>query len=264
MEINQRIATEMLQILNFSVVIAQNGEEAVQKFLENDFDLIFMDCQMPLMDGFEATTKIRELEESKEKDRTPIIALTAGSGKEDRLRCLKSGMDDYLTKPFSISELQKTIFQYISKRPNRPESVPVNRPIEAEPADRSKLSGVASDILNARAIENIRSIEMQTGKPLLPSILDGFIRQMGEKLSEIAANAEANDSEKLYRTAHAIKSMSANIGAERVRVISAGIEKNARNGIIDDIDQSITELRISYDDFVDAFRDQYLTTKKAI
>ncbi len=261
-EINQRIATEMLQILNFSVVIAHNGEEAVKKYLETDFDLIFMDCQMPMMDGFEATTKIRELEEKKEKNRTPIIALTAGTGKEDRLRCMKSGMDDYLTKPFSISELQKTIFQYISKQPNRPESLPINTTIESEPADPSKLSEAVSDIINTRAIDNILSIESQTGKPLLPSILDGFIRQMGEKLTEIAANAAEKDSERLYRTAHAIKSMSANIGAERVRVISASIEKNARNGIIDNIDQSITELEISYDDFVGAFRDRYLTTKK--
>lgn len=262
-EINQRIATEMLQILNFSVVIAQNGEEAVKQYLENDFDLIFMDCQMPLMDGFEATTKIRELESREEKNHTPIIALTAGSGKEDRLRCIRSGMDDYLTKPFSISELQKTIFQYISKRPNRPEILPINTEVK-ELADQSKPSELVSDTLNTRAIDNILSIESQTGKPLLPSILDGFIRQMGEKLSEIAANAEANDSEKLYRTAHAIKSMSANIGAERVRVISATIEKNARNGIIDNIDQSIIELRISYDDFVGAFRDRYLTNKKVI
>jgi signal transduction histidine kinase/ligand-binding sensor domain-containing protein/CheY-like chemotaxis protein/HPt (histidine-containing phosphotransfer) domain-containing protein len=263
-DINQRIATEMLQILNFSVVIARNGEEAVKEYVENDFDLIFMDCQMPLMDGFEATIKIRQLEEQNEKDHTPIIALTAGSGKEDRLRCMKSGMDDYLAKPFSISELQQIIIQHISSRCNRSKIASDDIHKEDESTDRPKLNEVISETLNLRAIENIRAIESQTGKPLLPSILDGFIRQMGEKLSELSANAEQKDSERLYRTAHAIKSMSANIGAERVRIISAGIEKNARNGILDNIDSSIEELRISYDDFVDAFRDRYLTTKKVI
>lgn len=115
----------MLQILNFSVVIAQNGEEAVKQYLENDFDLIFMDCQMPLMDGFEATTKIRELESREEKNHTPIIALTAGSGKEDRLRCIRSGMDDYLTKPFSISELQKQFFNIFLSDQIAPKSFPL-------------------------------------------------------------------------------------------------------------------------------------------
>jgi signal transduction histidine kinase/CheY-like chemotaxis protein/HPt (histidine-containing phosphotransfer) domain-containing protein len=262
--INQRIATEMLQILNFSVVIAQNGEEAVKQYIENDFDLIFMDCQMPLMDGFEATIKIRELEKNSEKDRTPIIALTAGTGKEDKLRCMKSGMDDYLTKPFSISELQKTIIQHVSSRCGHAISVSENTYKDANTTVLPKLREVAQDTLNLRAIENIRAIESQTGKPLLPSILDGFVRQMDEKLSEIYSHADHGDSERLYRTAHAIKSMSANIGAERVRIISANIEKNARNGILDDVDKSIEELKVSYEVFVEAFQDRYLTTEKVI
>ncbi|MFC1579167.1 two-component regulator propeller domain-containing protein [Pseudomonadota bacterium] len=259
-EINQKIAAEMLQILNFSVAIARNGAEAVEKYIENDFDLIFMDCQMPVMDGHEATIKIREIENKSKNRHVPIIALTAGIGKEDRIRCLENGMDDYLTKPFSIAELQNIVNQHLSTRSIQAIGTTSGIHNAADIAAGSEGNETVSDVLNVRAIENIRAIENQTGKPLLPSILDGFTSQMSTKLSEIATNAAQNDIQQLYRTAHAIKSMSANIGAERVRIISAKIEQDARGGIILDIDKSIAELKSSYNEFVEEFRDHYLNT----
>jgi len=259
-EINQKIAMEMLQLLDFEVDIAENGAIAFQKYKSGDHVLVFMDCQMPVLDGFEATKKIREYEKSNGLSAIPIIALTAGIGAEDRERCLTSGMDDYLTKPFSLSELRESILkldQKIQSRIKRKELIhktPYTRDQEKiRPRDND------SEIFNMRAINNIREVEQQTGRALIPSILDGFTKQMDEKLTEITVNFRNGDPEKVYRTAHAIKSMSANIGAEKLRAVSANIEAKGRSGEIADGPASCELLNIAYNEFVLEFKSRFIT-----
>jgi len=108
--LNQRLVTYILKKYNHKVVIANNGVEAIERFREHKFDVILMDIMMPVMDGLEATVKIREIESSdKIEKRTPIIALTANTTDNDRDKCLSHGMDKYLAKPFHIGKL-KSIF----------------------------------------------------------------------------------------------------------------------------------------------------------
>ncbi len=108
--LNQRIVTFSLKKYNHEVVIANNGVEAIERFRERKFDVILMDIMMPVMDGLEATIKIREEEVTKfiEK-RTPIIALTANTMDNDRDKCISYGMDEFMAKPFDIEKL-KIIF----------------------------------------------------------------------------------------------------------------------------------------------------------
>jgi len=104
--LNQRIVTFSLKKYNHEVVIANNGVEAIEHFREKKFDVILMDIMMPVMDGLEATVKIRELEsESQIEKRTPIIALTANTMDNDRDKCISYGMDEFLSKPFDIEKL---------------------------------------------------------------------------------------------------------------------------------------------------------------
>src|SRR5690606_4479430 len=110
---NQQIIVEIIRLLGHEVEIAGNGQIAVEKYLCGKFSLIFMDCQMPVMDGYTATRKIRIIEMEQNIQRVPIIALTAGSNKEDKDRCYQAGMDGYLTKPFSISDIQKNIEKHL-------------------------------------------------------------------------------------------------------------------------------------------------------
>lgn len=108
--LNQRIVLFSLKKYNHAVTIANNGLEAVEKFKEDNFDVILMDIMMPVMDGLEATTRIREEEERlKAEKRTPIIALTANTMDNDRTKCLSYGMDEFLAKPFDIEKL-KSVF----------------------------------------------------------------------------------------------------------------------------------------------------------
>jgi CheY-like chemotaxis protein len=104
--LNQRIVTFSLKRYNHDVVIANNGVEAIEQFCKRKFDVILMDIMMPIMDGLEATLKIRELEKSNiSEKRTPIIAFTANTMDNDREKCISFGMDDFMTKPFDIEKL---------------------------------------------------------------------------------------------------------------------------------------------------------------
>lgn len=112
--LNQRIMVFSLKKFNHEVVIANNGVEAIERFREQKFHVILMDIMMPVMDGLEATVKIREEEElTGVKDRTPIIALTANTMDNDRDKCISYGMDEFMSKPFDIEKL-KNIFMDLS------------------------------------------------------------------------------------------------------------------------------------------------------
>jgi CheY-like chemotaxis protein len=112
--INQRIARMQLEELGYRVHVVNNGSEAVEAAARLRYDVILMDCSMPVVDGYEATARIRKHEAAIGR-RTPIIALTAQSMPGDRERCLACGMDDYLSKPASKEDLGKTVSHWVKK-----------------------------------------------------------------------------------------------------------------------------------------------------
>jgi len=123
--VNQRLAMRLLEKRGHSVVVAGNGRDTVTAFESGGFDLILMDLQMPEMDGFEATTAIRE-RERESGNRVPIVALTAHAMKGDREKCLAGGMDGYLTKPIRPAELDNVLDSYVARRkgaPKEPEKI---------------------------------------------------------------------------------------------------------------------------------------------
>ena len=102
-----------MQMLGCDVDIVSNGREALHRVSSNEYDLVFMDCQMPVMDGYTATELIRDQESQSGLRRTSIVALTAGTTREDRERCVAVGMDDYIAKPFSISDISDVLEKYV-------------------------------------------------------------------------------------------------------------------------------------------------------
>jgi CheY-like chemotaxis protein len=107
--VNQKLAVRLLQKLGAEVLVASNGLEAVQALRSADFDAVLMDCQMPVMDGYEATRQIRGAEGGVRNPNIPVIALTAHAMATDRTRCLAAGMNDYLTKPINPGALQQAL-----------------------------------------------------------------------------------------------------------------------------------------------------------
>lgn len=109
---NQKLITTILSKCGISFRLVENGLDAVNLYQTQNFKMILMDCQMPEMDGFVATKRIREYEKVSDKPRIPIIALTANAMKGDRDRCIENGMDDFLSKPFRMNELISIIEQW--------------------------------------------------------------------------------------------------------------------------------------------------------
>ena len=103
--VNQKVASSFLQKLGMKVDLAENGLVAINMYEKNLYDIIFMDLQMPKLDGISATKHIREKEEEQQRERTPIVALTANASSEDQQKCFEAGMDDYASKPFTITKL---------------------------------------------------------------------------------------------------------------------------------------------------------------
>ena len=114
--INQVVAKKMLKKLGCTVSTVNNGEEAVDATAKESFDVVFMDCQMPVMDGYEATRRIRSREAEQGAQRLPIVAMTANSMSHDRDACLEAGMDDYLSKPVFLNVLEDALVRGVTFR----------------------------------------------------------------------------------------------------------------------------------------------------
>ena len=249
-ETNQRIAQEMIEMLGFEVDIAKNGHEAIEMFKSKDYVLIFMDCQMPVLDGYAATAEIRDLEKSLDAIAIPIVALTAGTSAEERERCVEAGMDFHLTKPFSVSDLE-TVFErfQLDKNRNSHEKHVYRQRFELQDSAATE----SPEIFNIAALESIREVERQTGKEILPELYKGFVSQMNEKLLELESFINDENSTDTYKAAHAIKSMSANMGAQQVKVLASQMEMSAKNGNLTGLDSDLESLRALYRDFSEAF-----------
>jgi len=117
--INQKVMVRMLDRLGYEVEIAETGLAAVEMLERRPYDLVFMDCRMPVMDGYEATRIIRRREDG--AARTPVIALTASALGEDRRKCIEAGMDDYLTKPIHRAEIAESLDRWLAAKSGPPD-----------------------------------------------------------------------------------------------------------------------------------------------
>ncbi len=115
-EVNLKVIKIILANCGWQFDIAQDGNEAVEKYNSERYDLVLMDCQMPRMDGIEATNRIRQIETLAQMSRTPIVAMTANAMKGDREKCLAAGMDDFLSKPFKSQEFKTKISEWTRKQ----------------------------------------------------------------------------------------------------------------------------------------------------
>ncbi|WP_343731426.1 response regulator [Duganella sp.] len=214
--VNVEVASAMLEGLGLDVSRASNGEEALHSVQADDFDLILMDCQMPVMDGFAATSEIRRHEQQRGRARSmPIIAITANALQGDRESCLAAGMDDYLSKPFTQQALGQTLSRWISL----PRTAPA--PAEAPSAQ--------DDTINRQALDNIRALSPANGDALLERVLQAFLRDTPQHLHTIQQAISAGDAGQLRKAAHSLKSSSANVGADALARHSKELEQLGRN-----------------------------------
>ncbi len=205
--VNLEVAVAILESMGCVVETAVNGRQALDRHASGEYGLIFMDCQMPEMDGFEATAEIRRREALSGRH-TPIVALTASVVEDGRRRCLAVGMDDYLAKPFTLEQMRAMLTTWLGP-PERP-------------ATREHLSLVteAAAAAPTRSMSRywLRSRRLQReGRPdIVQQLIELFFKGAAGLLMDLDNGAATGDAALLYRASHALKSASANLGADRV------------------------------------------------
>ena len=232
--VNVEVAQAMLDSLGLEVVCAHNGEEALHAAQAGEFDLVLMDCQMPVMDGFAATAEIRRHEQHAGHARTlPIIAITANALQGDREACLAAGMDDYLSKPFTQQELGIAIARWIAL-PRAASVHHADLETEAPAPQPAAAAAPASAELNLQALDNIRALSAgASGEALLERVIHAFTSDTPRQLASLRAAVEAQDTEALRKVAHSLKSSSANVGFDALAQLCKEMEKLGRAGSTD-------------------------------
>jgi CheY-like chemotaxis protein len=215
-ELNKKMFSTLLSYQGHTVKTASNGLEAIEAVKSQPFDLIFMDVQMPLMDGLEACRNIRELEAG--KSHIPIVALTAYAMQGDAQKCLDAGMDDYISKPIE----PQLVFQVIEncvKKLYQPETGGGFKPLKIEQE------------------KEIQILEFQDALPRFgndpeyyKTLFDEFIQSLPEKLDEMANNLDANDWKGLSNKAHNLKGVSANFGIMQLSELAARLDQQSGVG----------------------------------
>jgi signal transduction histidine kinase/DNA-binding response OmpR family regulator len=233
--VNQQVAMAALRKFGCTVDLAINGLVAVEQFSKNNYDIVFMDCQMPRMDGYEATAKIRRTETIPEQGSTvPIIALTANALTGDREKCLAAGMNDYISKPFAQNRLIEILQHWIPDKMHRS---------DGHQAKSGKDIGVPpsrSSVIDSKVLDSIRSLQAEGAQNILAQIILLYLDDTPQKLKELDHALDQNDNEQILTIAHSLKSSSANVGAMNLSRIFKQFEEKGRNKTLSGNDALLT------------------------
>lgn len=210
--VNQTVARKRLEKMGHRVTVANDGEMALHKVEETHFDGIFMDIQMPGMDGYETTAKIRRYEASEGLTPNWIVAMTAHAMKGDEDRCLQAGMDDYISKPFRAENLREVLVRI------------------AEAVDRSERKAKAASSEAAKSFEEfLQSLDPEDREDHLAAA-DVFLETLPEEILKLGQAVESGDAKQIEFMAHSLKSVAGTFGAVRSSEQAAELEELGRGG----------------------------------
>ncbi|MBY0238754.1 MAG: response regulator [Burkholderiaceae bacterium] len=235
---NQEVALAMLRNLGVEVAVAANGVDVIALLERQPFDLILMDCQMPVMDGFQATAAVRAAEGPERH--IPIVALTANAVAGDRQRCIDSGMDEYLSKPFTQDQLGDMLRRWlhaVQLAPRRDAGAAASSATSTFAA----LPGAGPEQaggIDAQALDTIR--QLRPG--LLLRVLNAWLMESPGLYQDMVEAAAQGDGAALFRGAHTLKNSSANVGARALSQLCAELEQRGRHGQLDEVGDAIAEL----------------------
>jgi PAS domain S-box-containing protein len=225
--VNQKVGEAMLRKFGYECDIARDGQEVLRALAIGSYDMVLMDVQMPIMDGFEATKAIRE------NPRTagiPVIAMTAHAMEGDRERCINAGMDDYLAKPITPKELAGMVEKWANEK-------------SADGNDSDSAGGLWGDSSDA-VLDIQRSLDQVGGDwDLFVEILDLFLSEAALKLDEILAALPSKDQPAMEMAAHTLKGSAGNMMAERVRIAAVDLEKAIKAGEYNRVEPMVGKAR---------------------
>ena len=226
--VNQQVALGILRRLGYRADAVANGIEALQALTDIDYDLVFMDCEMAEMDGFEATARVRREDSPVRNPAVPIIAMTAHAMQGDRERCLAAGMDDYLAKPITPRAVARLLDRWCA-RAEAP-----SQPADDVRAQPSVLDGPG---LLARLMGDM---------DLLREVAAEFLTDAPERLAALSAHAQAGDAQAVRYEAHTLKGAAANMGGLTLANLAEQVENAARADDLDRAKALLPEMAASY------------------
>ena len=234
--VNQEVMREYLMALGCHVEVVETGLQAVAAFERTTYDLIFMDCQMPDMDGLDATMMLRLRERQQNRQpRTPIIAVTADAFEAQRERCLEAGMDDYIRKPFDQKDLSAILQRWLNHggplAATKCESDVGARAPSKEPSDYEHLT--QCEELDSSALSNIASLNRGGSSENVDEIIKIYLDITPKYLADLRSAINASDVLSTERTAHKLKSSSATLGAMKLAAQCRDLEHLAHEKTLD-------------------------------
>ena len=241
--VNKEVALRMLKTLGVEAMLASDGAEAVTLIAEGAFDLVLMDCQMPVMDGYAATGVVREREAANGLPRMPIVAMTANALEGDREKCLAAGMDDYAPKPIKLEVLGKILAKWLQSAPSRatPSAALAESATPAPPA-------VVERSASALDLEVLAQLKDLMGDGL-PDVIDTYLNDTPVQLEAMTDAIAARDAEALGRAAHSVKSSSMALGAVVVSRVAEALELHVHSdGTVEQAQRSVDAVRVAFEE----------------
>lgn len=224
--VNQKVAKTLLEKLGLQVTVVENGAKAISQWEKTGCDLILMDCQMPEMDGYDATALIRKLE-SGSGNHVPIVALTANAMESDKARCLDAGMDDYVSKPFKQSVLISALQRWLPRANHE----------QMHATDDSKSSTVKAQTYSETEVDMPAAIDVDVYDSIrklmgdaFAELLDAYREDTAEFVRLMREACNCGDYAAIQVPAHSMKSSSANIGAMQLSAMAKALEEQLRSG----------------------------------
>jgi two-component system, sensor histidine kinase and response regulator len=216
--VNQQVLLRQAQRLGLIAEAVDNGQAALDALAQRSYDVVLMDCQMPVMDGYAATQRIRELEAEQGGRRMPIVAVTANAMREDFDRCRESGMDDFVAKPVTLAALANAIERAVATSRGETAATPGGEetaPVASAGVDREALASLQEDLGGPEAL--LRIVRL-------------FLEQLDPQAGQIEAAAKGGEHETLARNAHRMRSSAATLGATALADTLSALEIAAHEG----------------------------------
>lgn len=252
--INQEVVLGMLENMQMKVTLVDNGQEALEQYTSENFDLVLMDCQMPVLDGFAATRKIRSLESDAARDKAtakslPIIALTANALKGDREACLAAGMSDFLAKPFEQEDLRSMLAKYLPAKgaATTARGSTASTSTSASTSETTSVSASAADTEIQSALIKLSALQRAGQPDLVKTVTQRFIDSCTSTLADLNDAWAAENPAKIHQVTHGLKSNAATLGLMELAALSSELDHMTRNDELPPTRAPIEQIAAQYE-----------------
>jgi PAS domain S-box-containing protein len=216
--VNQKVAQRQLEKLGHKVEVANNGARALEMLALQKYDVVIMDCQMPVLDGYEATRQIRAGQVPNLDRRVPIIALTAYAMESDRQKCLAAGMDEFVSKPIRYEEMKAAIERVLASSARTAPS-PAGAPPSTKPV-----------VLDLAQFDHLKDLQDDEHPKFLANLIDLFLKETPKRFRDLAASLAAGDARTARQLAHTVKGACDNFGGRALQAVCHEIEESIGGG----------------------------------